>query len=69
VVYKIYLEREWIRAPAWDDYWVACKAVLRQADGDFQMHFEFDDINRWDINPGNAKKAYDILVKDVFSKA
>ena len=37
--------------------------------GEFQMHFEFDDINRLGINPGNAKKAYDILVKDVFSKA
>lgn len=52
-----------------DDYWVACKAVLRQSDGDFQMLFEFDDINRWGINPGNAKKAYDILVKDVFRDA
>lgn len=49
-----------------DDYWIRCLAVVKNDGKKFKMLFEFDDPNRWEITPANARDAYKIVIGDAF---
>lgn len=52
-----------------ENHFVACKAIVRAADRDFKILFEFDNINRWAVGPSNVAEAPRLFLADVYPEA